>query len=330
MPKRVIDGEALWQSHKLSQVQPEKYRGELANLLPLMSVNGSFEADARLIWSQVYGFNRPKVTLKDVEAMLKEFERVKILFRWTAVDGKVWGYFVGVEKAGRLPSPSKRYNDAASADIPENLLAAFIGAKLPPPYRSPTQPIAEAYPGIGNGLSKGSGLGLGPINSSSVTHIATDISSGFQNTDSIRHTTSALLEEEQEDEENSFEQEPEAERLAVLFYELVQSNPNFNYVTPEWQTLWVADFAHLLKRYSYEQCRLIIKFSQSGKWQKYIIRPLSLLKHADEIWKKAKKVAHLFDDEPDEEEAEDDDQYGDEEDSTTDEDEGEEDADDVS
>ena len=66
MPKRVIDGEALWQSHKLSQVQPEKYRGELANLLPLMSVNGSFEADARLIWSQVYGFNRPKVTLKDV------------------------------------------------------------------------------------------------------------------------------------------------------------------------------------------------------------------------------------------------------------------------
>jgi hypothetical protein len=331
MPKRVIDGEALWQSHKLSQVQPEKYRGELANLLPLMSVNGSFEADARLIWSQVYGFNRPKVTLKDVEAMLKEFERVKILFRWTAEDGKAWGYFVGVEKAGRLPPPSKRYSDAASADIPEKLLDAFIGAKLPPPYRSPTQPIAEAYPGIGNGLSKGSGLGLGPINSSSVTHIDTDINSGFQNTDSVRHTTSAILEEEQEDEENSFEQEPEAERLAVLFYELVQSNPHLNHITPKWQTLWVDDFTRLLRDYSYEECRLIIKVSQSGKWQKYIIRPLSLLKNAEEIWKRARKVAHLFAAEPDEEEAGDDDQYEDEEDSTTDDDEKEEeDEDDVS
>jgi hypothetical protein len=110
MPKRVVDGEAIWQSSKLSQVQPLKYRGELANLLPLMSVNGSFEADARLIWVQVYGFNRPDVKLKDVEALLKEFERVKILFRWTTEDGKVWGYFVGVEKTGRLPPPSKRYS----------------------------------------------------------------------------------------------------------------------------------------------------------------------------------------------------------------------------
>jgi hypothetical protein len=326
MPKRVIDGEALWQSHKLSQVQPEKYRGELANLLPLMSVNGSFEADARLIWSQVYGFNRPKVTLKDVEAMLKEFERVKILFRWTAEDGKVWGYFVGAEKAGRLPPPSKRYSDAASADIPEELLAAFIGAKLPRPYRGPTQPIPEAYPGIGNGLSKGSGLGLGSINSSSVTHIDTDIGSGFENTDSVRHTTSAVLESEQEDEENSFDKdsETEAEQLAMFFHELVQSNPHLGHITPKWQTLWVNDFTRLLQDYSFEECRLIIKVSQRGNWQKYIIRPFSLLKHADEIWKKAKKVAHLFEDEPDEEEAEDDDQYEDEEDPAMDDDNEEE------
>jgi hypothetical protein len=301
MPKRVIDGEALWQSHKLRQVQPEKYRAELANLLPLMSVNGSFEADARLIWSQVYGFNRPKVTLKDVEAMLKEFERVKILFRWTAGEGKVWGYFVGVEKAGRLPSPSKRYNDAASADIPEKLLAAFIRAKLPSPYRELTQSVAESYPGIGSGLSEGSSLGLGSTNSSSVRHIGTAINTGFQNTDSVRHTTSAIIDTEQE---------TEAETLAVLFYELVQSNPNCQYVTPKWQTLWADDFTRLLESYSFEECRLIIKVSQSEKWQKYIIRPKPLLENAEEIWEAAKKVARYFD-KPDQDEVEDDNQYED-------------------
>jgi hypothetical protein len=50
MPKRVIDGEALWKSNKLNQISPSKYRGELANLLPLMCAEGSFEADPRLVW----------------------------------------------------------------------------------------------------------------------------------------------------------------------------------------------------------------------------------------------------------------------------------------
>ena len=35
MPKRVIDGEGLWRSEKLARVQPEKFRAEYANQIPL-------------------------------------------------------------------------------------------------------------------------------------------------------------------------------------------------------------------------------------------------------------------------------------------------------
>ena len=103
MPKRVLDGEGLWRSDKLAQVKPPSRRAEYANLVPLALANGTFEAGSRRIWSTVYSCNRPDVSAKDVEEILAEFERVKLLFRWTdAATGKMWGYWIGIDKPGRL------------------------------------------------------------------------------------------------------------------------------------------------------------------------------------------------------------------------------------
>ena len=83
MPKRVIDGEGLWRSDKLAQIEPAWIRAEFANLIPLALANGSLECNPRLIWSRVYTYNRPEITLEQVEKhILAELERVKLLFRW--------------------------------------------------------------------------------------------------------------------------------------------------------------------------------------------------------------------------------------------------------
>jgi hypothetical protein len=107
MPKRIIDGEALWTSIKLNTLEPQAYRSEYANLLPLALANGVFEADPDLVWSRVYAFNRPDVTPELAAAILDSFEAAKMLFRWQEQDGKVWGYWIGIDKIGRLPTAAR-------------------------------------------------------------------------------------------------------------------------------------------------------------------------------------------------------------------------------
>jgi hypothetical protein len=112
---------------KLSKVQPLAFRGEYANLLPLALANGSFECHPTMIWSDVYSFNRPDITPEIVVAILDELERVKLLFRWKAEDGVVWGYWVGIEKPGRLPGRSRwGVNEKVGAEPPAEELAAFL------------------------------------------------------------------------------------------------------------------------------------------------------------------------------------------------------------
>jgi hypothetical protein len=60
MPKRVVDGEAVWRSDKIASLSESWMRPEFANLIPLALANGSFECSPRLIWSQVYAYNRPR------------------------------------------------------------------------------------------------------------------------------------------------------------------------------------------------------------------------------------------------------------------------------
>jgi hypothetical protein len=130
MPKRVVDGEALWGSSKIASLTPQE-KPEYANLLPLAFANGSFECDARRIWTRVYAFNRPEWTIEMVATLLDSLEKAKLLFRWTAADGKTWGYWAGIDKPGRLPGLARRgTNEVVGEEPPRDLLAKFLNSPM--------------------------------------------------------------------------------------------------------------------------------------------------------------------------------------------------------
>ena len=160
MPKRVVDGDALWSSAKLSQVEPLAYRAEYANLIPLALANGSFEADPRLVWKTVYAYNRPDITPDVVREILAEFERVGILFRWRDERGVVWGFWINIDKPGRLPGESRRgKNEGVGAPPPMDSIRKFLDSiciqgELTPPGAEPrTTPDIPVIPTPSNGCN---------------------------------------------------------------------------------------------------------------------------------------------------------------------------------
>src|SRR6185312_2992389 len=120
MPARVVDGDSLWRSKKLKNV-PVEFRAEYANLLSLAQANGVFECEPDQVWADVYAFNRPDVDAARVVQILDALEHAELLFRWEQ-SGKVYGYWVGIEKTGRLPTGAhlKRYKN-----LPPNPPAHF-------------------------------------------------------------------------------------------------------------------------------------------------------------------------------------------------------------
>ena len=164
MPKRIVDGEGLWRSDKLAEINPAWIKSEYANLLPLALANGSFEANPRRIWSTVYSYNRPEITVEQVEQILDELERVKLLFRWTDEStGKTGGYFVGIEKPGRLPSASRLQNnhELLGPKLPKEMLQKFLSQPETTGQPLASQPVANGPLGFGLGLGLGSGMGAG-------------------------------------------------------------------------------------------------------------------------------------------------------------------------
>lgn len=166
MPKRVVDGDAIWRSMKLKKVDPPRFRAEFANLIPLALANGSFEADPHLIWAGVYAFNRPDVTPDDVVDMLDQFEKAKVLFRWEDEQEKSWGYWVGIDKPGRLPPKSAMNKEKRGKEPPQEKLREFLGAA----YITSRELVGGSSPSLrqevgggslGNGKGNGNGLGKG-------------------------------------------------------------------------------------------------------------------------------------------------------------------------
>lgn len=155
MAKRVIDGEGVWRSDKLGRVEPEWVRAEYANLIPLALANGVFEANPRRVWSQVYSYNRPEIDLEDVEMILGAFKKVGLLFSWLDPSGKIWGFWVGIEKSGRLPPPSrlKQRHEVVGPYPPAEELQKYIEST------NGSQRLASGCPGFGFGSGSGSGLG---------------------------------------------------------------------------------------------------------------------------------------------------------------------------
>ena len=102
MPKRVLDGEGYWTSSKIRQL-PFEYRKDYAVWIPLAAANGVFEVDLDSIKAKVYqaGID-PDMTTEGVYRILKAFVVVGLVRVWKA-QGKLLGYFNGIEKPGRLP-----------------------------------------------------------------------------------------------------------------------------------------------------------------------------------------------------------------------------------
>jgi hypothetical protein len=129
MPKRYICGDSIARSKKLRNVQPVRYRAELALLLTLGLGNGTFECDPILVHRDLYSYNRPDISVDDVEAMFNEFERTKLLFRFQDKDGTEWGWWTGSDKPGRLMAESLRGRYKQGATLPKDKLARFMAEK---------------------------------------------------------------------------------------------------------------------------------------------------------------------------------------------------------
>jgi hypothetical protein len=197
MPKRVVDGDAVWKSMRLKKVEPPKYRAEFANLLPLALANGTFEVDPELVWAQVFAFNRPDVTPDDVVAMLDQFEKVKMLFRYEDQQKKWWGYWVGIEKAGRLPPPSERNREKRGPEPPAGLLQDFLGGSYP----GLRQAIGGGSLGMGTGTGtcigkgncNGTGKGTGQQSQHSETRCISGLDQGKEPPAPVSDQVSAAL-----------------------------------------------------------------------------------------------------------------------------------------
>lgn len=104
MPTRLIDLEAMARSDKLARCSLSA-EAWYPWLLTLALGNGSFEADAEAIKIAVFSKGERQVMSADqIEGLLLEYERERLLVLWTAADGKRWGYWTAIER--RLPKCS--------------------------------------------------------------------------------------------------------------------------------------------------------------------------------------------------------------------------------
>lgn len=205
MPKRVVDGEAIWNSKKLKKVEPPAYRAEYTNMIPLATANGSFECDPEMIWSRIYAYNRPDISAETVAKILDEFERVKLLFRWTDEQENRFGYWVGIEKPGRLPGQSRQgsHERVATNRIPTESIRKFtdsngIHDETVKIDNTPTTTPAmdsenfqteangnEKLLGFGSGFGLGTGSGSGGASVPLEDYIAKARNLGFRDSQSI-------------------------------------------------------------------------------------------------------------------------------------------------
>ena len=167
MYKRILDGMGVWQSDKIARIQPERIRAEYANWIPLALANGSFEADTRRIWATVYSYNRPDISFDAAEEIRREFCRVGLLFLWRdEASGKIWGYFPGIEKPGRLPAKSRLAlkHEPIGPTPPADALRSYVDLTRSEALDAAVVShwLANGYLGFGFGIGVGLGVGKTP------------------------------------------------------------------------------------------------------------------------------------------------------------------------
>jgi hypothetical protein len=318
MPKRIIDGDSLWVSEKLSTVS-ERYRVEYAWILPLAQVNGCFECSSMLVWRTCYSALRADWTTSDVAAMLVAFEAAKMLFRFQ-IAGKTYGFFPGVQKSGRLPKPSERIKYAAPWNkgmVPAKELAKFLGLTahdvtedygelVASKSRVGRESVESRSPtgngigiGVGSGGGDGSGYGVGiGVGDGNTTHNTVSSNTPFNtnntqhdNTTSPRSNTSSVPSEEEDDLETEFSPvtSPEHPVTASDFVETfrlsLRSNPHASAPPTGWEKMWREDFTTMLALVSPVELYDILVVSQVEKYQKYYVRTKTLVNNIEQLQK---------------------------------------------
>jgi len=127
MPKRVIDGEGIWGSTKLSKC-PEWMRAEYAWLYPLADAYGCFELTSIAVIRGKVAPHRTKLTEKRLLQIFDEFHKQGLLFVWWQ-NGRKYGYWTGSDRKGRLPRPSRRsqnYEKVHSPPVPRKELRLYL------------------------------------------------------------------------------------------------------------------------------------------------------------------------------------------------------------
>jgi hypothetical protein len=268
MPKRVVDGEGVWLSDKIAKLPPAS-KAEYTNLLPLALANGVFECSPRLVWSRVYSYNRPEVTETQVGELLSDLERARLLFRWTDEHGKTWGYWVGIEKPGRLPSESRknRKHERTGPNPPEEQLAAFL-AVMDSTQQEHGQPMASQRLTNGEvGFGFGTGFGFGKNPSSEVSP-----------SDAQPIATAP--------KENPKEASPSANRLAALLSAEIHRNKADYRITPAQLRNWAKTADLMLRRdeRAEEQIANLIRWVQRDQfWHKNILSMDKLREKFDQL-----------------------------------------------
>lgn len=124
MPKRLVDGEALWTSRNLKALPKADPLALLIYcwLLPIAEANGVFEYDVEMIHTRTMLYH-DIVSKEDLEDYLSLYREYGFLFVWTHY-GKEYGFWVNMEK--RLPKT--KYVSKEMPDPPRSLLERYISA----------------------------------------------------------------------------------------------------------------------------------------------------------------------------------------------------------
>src|SRR5262249_18352389 len=98
------------------------------------------------IWAEVFAFNRPDRSPEDVGVMIESLAGAGMLFRWE-VEGKTWGFWVGINKQGRLPEPSHRSRFLCGPDPPLDAVADYVNRNGSGADKKAARPIDAAGAG---------------------------------------------------------------------------------------------------------------------------------------------------------------------------------------
>lgn len=128
MPKRVIDGEAVWASDKIAACVhelPASTGVYYPWFYPLADVNGSFECTSTRVIHGRIALQLPFLTLAHTELVLHDFHQNGLLFVWVK-EGKRWAHWTKSEEKSSVPKSQRDRYRPTAPPVPQKEYAAYL------------------------------------------------------------------------------------------------------------------------------------------------------------------------------------------------------------